>query len=110
MYGSYNKSLNGFSKNVTTYFGGVTLIAMLFWMGTTLGFIPILLVYGTKWFDVYIVAVLLIRILVSITSNQIANKNIVYLMAQQISLGVIILKSIENRLKKEHIWKGRNVL
>ena len=110
MYGSYNKSLNGFSKNVTTYFGGVTLIAMLFWMVTTLGFIPILLVYGTKWLAVYIVAVLLIRILVSITSNQIANKNIVYLMAQQISLGVIILKSIENRLKKEHIWKGRNVL
>ena len=110
MYASYNDSLNGFSKNVTTYFGGSTVGAILFWMITTLGFIPILLVYDTKWLAVYIAAVLLIRILVSLISNQSASKNIIYILAQQISLGVIILKSIENRLKKEHIWKGRNVL
>ena len=110
MYNSYNESLNGFSKNVTTYFGGSTIVATLFWVVTTLGFIPILLIFGTKWLALYIAAVLLIRILVSLTSNQLISKNIIYLLPQQLSLGVIILKSIENRLRKEHIWKGRNVL
>ena len=110
MYSSYKESYNGFSKNVTTFFGGSTVAAILFWMITTLGFIPILLVYGTTWLAVFIVEVLLIRILVSLISNQSATKNIIYSLAQQLSLGVIITKSIENRLKKEHIWKGRNVL
>ncbi|NLZ95308.1 MAG: glycosyltransferase family 2 protein [Bacteroidales bacterium] len=110
MYESYSESLNGFSKNVTAYFGGSTVVAILFWMVTTFGFIPILLVYGTKWLAIYIAAILFIRILVSLISNQSATKNIIYMLPQLFSLGVIILKSIENRLRKEHIWKGRNVI
>lgn len=110
MYNSYPEALNGFSKNVTTFFGSSTLVSILFWLLTSLGFIPILLVFDTKGLAVYIVAALLIRILVSLTSNQSPTKNITYLLPQQISLGVIILKSIKNKLKKEHIWKGRNVI
>lgn len=110
MYNSYEESLNGFSKNVVTFFWGSTLISILFWLITTLGFLPVLLGYGTKGLAIYIVAVLLIRILVSLTSNQSAIQNIIYLLPQQISLGVMILISIENKLKKEHIWKGRNVI
>lgn len=110
MYSSYNESINGFSKNVTTFFGGSVILSILFWAITTLGFIAPLMVFGTKGLAIYIVVVLLIRILVSHTSNQSIVENIIYLLAQQISLGVIIVKSIENKLKKEHIWKGRNVL
>lgn len=110
MYKSYKESVNGFSKNVTTFFGGSTLLAILFWTITTLGFTPILLVYGSSGVAFYLMAVLIIRLLVSLTSRQSVSKNIIYLAAQQISLGIIIMKSIQNRLKKEHIWKGRNVL
>lgn len=110
MYNSYSESVNGFSKNLTTFFGGSTLLAVLFWTITTLGFTPILIVYSTGGFAIYLVAVLLIRLLVSITSRQSASKNFIYLLAQQVSLGIIIMKSIQNRLKKEHIWKGRNIL
>ena len=110
MYNSYKESVNGFSKNVTSFFGGSTLLALLFWAITTLGFIPILLVYSMRGLAIYLVAVLLIRLLVSITSRQSVSKNFTYLLAQQVSLGIIIMKSIQNRLKKEHIWKGRNVL
>ena len=110
MYNSYRESINGFSKNVTTFFGGSTLLAALFWSITTLGFIPILLVYSTSGLAFYLVAVLFIRLLVSISSKQSVTKNFIYLLAQQMSLGIIIIKSIQNRLKKEHIWKGRNVL
>ena len=110
MYNSYRESINGFSKNVTTFFGGSTLLAILFWTVTTLGFIPILLIYSTKGLAIYLAAVLLIRLLVSITSRQSVRKTFIYLLAQQVSLGIIIMKSIQNRFKKEHIWKGRNVL
>lgn len=110
MYDSYKVSVNGFAKNVTTFFGNSTLLAILFWAVTTLGFIPILFIYKSSGLAIYLTAILLVRILVSITSNQSIFKNIIYMLAQQISLGLIIIKSIQDKLKKEHIWKGRNVL
>ena len=110
MYDSYKESVNGFAKNVATFFGGSTLLAILFWLVTTFGFIPILIVYGSRGLALYLVVVLAIRLLVSIISKQSVSKNIIYLLAQQVSLGLIIIKSIQNKLKKEHIWKGRNVL
>lgn len=110
MYNSYSEAVNGFSKNVTTFFSGSTLLAIFFWIVTTFGFIPMLLVYGSKGLALYFLAVLIIRILVSITSRQSISINFSFLCAQQISLGLMIMKSIQNKLKKEHIWKGRNVL
>ena len=110
MYNSYSESVNGFSKNVTTFFGGSTLLAIFFWLISTFGFIPILLLYGTRGLTLYLVAVLIIRLLVSMTSKQSVSKNIIYLLAQQISLGLIIMKSIQHKLNKKHIWKGRNIL
>lgn len=109
MYGSYKESLNGFSKNVTTFFGNSTLLAILFWLITTLGFIPILLVYGSTGLALYLVAIIIIHILVSITSRQSVAKNLTYLVIQQLSLGLIIAKSIYNQTRKQYIWKGRNV-
>ncbi len=110
MYDSYKESINGFSKNVTTFFGGSTLLAILFWTITTLGFIPILLIYDSRGFAVYLATVLSIHVLVSKTSRQLVNKNIIFLLPQQLSLGLMIVRSIQNKLKKKHIWKGRNVL
>ena len=110
MYNSYTESVNGFSKNVTTFFGGSTLLAFSFWTITTVGFIPIFLIYDTKGLIFYIVTILIIRFLVSLTSKQSVYKNIIYLLLQLVSLGLMIAKSIQHKLKKEHIWKGRNVL
>ena len=109
MYGSYKESLNGFSKNVTTFFGNSTLLAIIFWLITTLGFIPILAIYGSTGLALYLITILVIHMLVSITSNQSVTKNLTYLPFQQLSLGLIIAKSIYNQIKKKHIWKGRNV-
>ena len=109
MYDSYQESVNGFSKNVTTFFGNSILLAILFWLATTLGFIPVLLIYGSSGLAIYLAAVIIIHIMVSVTSGQSIFRNIIYLLLQQISLGLIILKSIQSKLKKGHIWKGRNV-
>lgn len=110
MYTNYGESINGFSKNVNTFFGDSTILAVLFWAITTVGFIPVYVVFGSGGLSLYLVTILFIRILVSIISNQSVSKNIVYLLAQHLSLGIIIFKSIKNKLKREHIWKGRNVL
>lgn len=109
MYDSYWESVNGFAKNVNTFFGNSILLATLFWIATTLGFVPILLVYGSSGLAIYLTAVIIIRILVSANSRQSIFKNIFYLLFQQVSLGIIIVKSIQSKLKKEQIWKGRNV-
>ena len=109
MYGSYKESLNGFSKNVSTFFGNSILLSILFWLITTLGFIPILAIYGSTGLAFYLITILVIHMLVSITSNQSVTKNLTYLPFQQLSLGLIIAKSIYNQIKKKHIWKGRNV-
>ena len=109
MYGSYKESLNGFSKNVTTFFGSSTLLAILFWLITTIGFIPILIVYSSTGLALYLIVVLIIHSLVSITSRQSVAKNLTYLVIQQLSLGLIIAKSIYNQIRKQYIWKGRNV-
>ena len=91
MYRTYKESINGFSKNAITFFGGSTLLSILFWAVTTLGFIPILIVCSNESFAVYLIAILLTRILVSFTSNQSVSKNISYILAQQVSLGLIII-------------------
>ena len=109
MYGSYKESLNGFAKNVTTFFGNSILLTILFWVITTLGFIPILLIYNTSGLTLYLTIIIITRILVSITSHQSISKNITYLIIQQLSLGLMIAKSIHNHFRKQYIWKGRNV-
>lgn len=109
MYGSYKKSLNGFSKNVTTFFGNSILLSILFWLITTGGFIPILLIYSTTGLAIYLITIIAIRSLISITSHQSVQKNINYLIIQQLSLGLMIAKSLYNHFRKQYIWKGRNV-
>ena len=110
MYDSYGESVNGFAKNVTAFFGGSTLVAILFWAFTTLGFIPVFIIYSAKGLAIYVTAVLITHILVSIMSMQSVSRNIIYFLPQQLSLGFIIIKSIKSKLTKRHIWKGRNVL
>lgn len=110
MYSSYEESVNGFSKNAITFFGNSTFLAILFWTVTTLGFIPIFIIYSVRGLALYLLAIFIIRILASVSSMQSVYRNLVYLLIQQFSLGLIIMKSIHSKLTKKHIWKGRNVL
>ncbi len=109
MYNQYSDAINGFSKNVTMFFGNSFMFSILFWSVTIFGFIPILLIYKAFGLVLYMVAISVIRILVSLTSNQSVLKNLLLHFVQQFSLGVIIFKSIQHKLKKQYIWKGRNI-
>jgi hypothetical protein len=108
MYKGYNEAVNGFSKNVLMFFGNSPVLALLFWLFSTLGFIPILL-YRTDLFVFYITIILFTRILVSITSKQNVLDNIFFLLPQQYFLLHIILKAISLKFSKNYLWKGRRI-
>lgn len=105
MYDSFKGTVEGFSKNVVFFFGGSYLGAILYWILTTLGWIPVLSC-SVYLFLFYIGWEILIRIFVSLISRQNILENILLLIPQQMTLGVFIIKSLTNR---SLIWKGRKI-
>jgi glycosyltransferase involved in cell wall biosynthesis len=109
MYSGFSEAVNGFSKNVTAFFGNSLLLSFIFWITTTLGFIPVLMVMPFTLFICYLSAYILIRIFISVTSEQNLFFNLLLLIPQQISCGLFIHKAFTNRLFKDFQWKGRSI-
>lgn len=110
MYNSISNAVEGFSKNVTHFFGNSSVAAVLYWLITTLGFIVLLVAGKSDWFWIWITAVLLTRIFISLTAGMRVIENIILFIPQQILLGVFILRAIINKRKKTFRWKGRAIL
>jgi chlorobactene glucosyltransferase len=109
MYNSFSGSVNGFSKNVAEFFGNSYLLAIVFWLITTFGFI-VVLVYLPLWsFSIYISAYILTRVAISISSHQNILRNIICILPLQVSMGMFIWKSVINKIKGKYLWKGRNI-
>ena len=109
MYSGFGEAVNGFSKNVINFFGNSFAAASLFWLITTLGFIPILISFDISILILYMLVLLSIRIIISVISKQNILLNILLLVPQQIAMGLFIYKAIENKFKNKHLWKGRNI-
>jgi len=109
MYNSLEDSIQGFSKNINYFFGNSYIIAVLFWLITSFGFIPLIINGDLVILLAYIFIILITRVLISLTSNQSVKDNLKYIFYQQFILGKIILKSIQNKRNKEHKWKGRAI-
>lgn len=109
MYDGFAGSVNGFSKNVTEFFGSSYLMAITFWLITTFGFV-VTLMYCPLWvFAIYITIYLLTRAAISISSGQSVLRNIICILPLQISMGIFIWKSVINKIRGNYLWKGRNV-
>ena len=109
MYGSFCEAVNGFSKNIIMFFGNSFLLAVLFWLITSFGFLIVLMFSSIQLFLVYLAILLMTKIFTSIASKQNAFLNIVYFIPQHISMGLILLTSLIRTSKKRHSWKGRNI-
>ena len=109
MYSSFAEAVNGFSKNVIMFFGNSGVLAVLFWMITTLGFIPVVLLLPLKFIISYFIMLVLIRLLISLVSHQNPIKNLLLAIPQQVVLGIFIIKAFLNKSKKAYQWKGRNI-
>jgi glycosyltransferase involved in cell wall biosynthesis len=110
MYESFGEAIHGFSKNVINFFGDSFLLAILFWLITTLGFLSVLFTLPTSFLILYVGIILLTRIFVSTVSRQDILTNLIFLIPQQLTLGLFVYKAIINNIKKEYQWKGRNIL
>lgn len=109
MYNSFSDAVDGFSKNVIMFFGNSGMLAILFWLITTLGFIPILIALPTALILTYLLMLVSIRILISLVSHQNPLKNLLLAIPQQVVLGLIIIKALLNKSKKAYQWKGRTI-
>lgn len=109
MYRSFGEAVHGFSKNIVMFFGGFSVLAIVFWSITTLGFIPVLAAFSPALAVAYFTGIILIRILVTATSRQSIGRNLLFILPQQLSMGLMIYHSIRNSLRKQYTWKGRNI-
>jgi len=109
MYNGYRDSINGFSKNITEFFGGSFIISMLFWFITTWGLIPLFISFGIKLSIAYLVILIITRVLVSIASNQNILNNILYLIPQQLNIGIILFLAFRSKFFTGFLWKGRDI-
>lgn len=109
MYSSFNDAVNGFSKNVVMFFGNSYVLAFLFWLLSTFGFIAVWLALPGVWFLALCLIAVIIRILVSISSRQHILLNLCLAIPQQLTLGWIILKSFLLKQSNGYEWKGRKV-
>jgi len=109
MYNGFSEAVNGFSKNVIAFFGNSFIIALLFWLITTLGFLPILFELPPITFAVYLLVYLSARIIISLASRQSVFYNILFIIPLQVSLFLFIYNAFINKYFRKFKWKGRNI-
>ena len=109
MYGSFWEAVNGFSKNFTAFFGNSYFLATLFWLITTFGFIAVFFSFPDNIFTIYLVLLLMIRILVSLASQQQVMTNALYIIPHQLVIGLFIFSSFTSKYTHNYQWKGRNI-
>jgi glycosyltransferase involved in cell wall biosynthesis len=107
MYRNYREAVNGFSKNIFTFFGNSFILSLIFWLITTFGFIPVIICMPALVFKIYLIVVFLTRLFISITSHQSIILNLLLCIPQQLSLGIMNYAAIANKIKARYVWKGR---
>lgn len=109
MYHSWDDAVQGFSKNVFEYFGGSRILAFLFGIITTFGFIFVIWGLPVIYLLVYFSMAAVLRIIVSLASRQNVFYNLLLAPLQQISFLYITFKAAILQKKKATNWKGRNI-
>ena len=109
MYKGYSDSVMGFSKNVLAFFGNSSLLAVLFWMITTFGFVPVLLFLPPAFLAAYILLYLTTRIAISVSSGQNLLENMIFILPLQLTMIMFICTAFVNKINGQFEWKGRNI-
>lgn len=108
MYNGFDQAVHGFSKNVLCFFGNSMLWTFIY-LFLTGPVIFIILLYSLPITLVYLLAGILTRLLISITSRQNILHNIVLSPLQQLSLWFIVYKAVKIKFAGSYTWKGRQV-
>ncbi len=108
MYNGFSEAVHGFSKNTLHYFGN-SLIWTFIFIFLTGPVIIFTLLYSLKLTLVYLIAGILIRILISLTSKQNMIYNILLAPLQQLSFYLMVYKAVKIKFAGSYTWKGRRV-
>ncbi len=109
MYKNYNEAISGFAKNVNYFFGNSYLLAFLFWIITTFGWIPVLFYLPFEAFLMYLILIIVTRTIVSFIAQQNPIENLLLMFLQHFALGHIIFKSVFALKNNKLEWKGRKI-
>ena len=109
MYNNYKEGIEGFSKNVTAFFGNSIMLSILFAIITSFGIFVILITLNYLFLIAYIILSIMLRIIVSVLSRQSVLTNILLSFPQQITLIAVVIKAIYNKSVKYGNWKGRPI-
>jgi chlorobactene glucosyltransferase len=80
MYTGFRDAVNGFSKNVTAYFGNSFILAILFWLVTGFGFIPVILACPDRILFTWLAMIIITRIFISLASRQNILLNLLFMI------------------------------
>jgi hypothetical protein len=109
MYNGFRDAVNGFSKNVTEFFGGSFILAILFWIITTFGILPVIITLQYQYWIAYLAVYFLTRIMIASVSRQNVLYHLLYFVPLQLSLGLFIYRSFVNKYFVKLQWKGRSI-
>jgi chlorobactene glucosyltransferase len=110
MYGSFREALEGFSKNFYPGFNSaVPVFAAILFFIVMLFLAPFFLVMYHKYFLVFAGAVLLQRLLLSITVKENPLFNIFFHPVQMVIMAIIGINSVRTALAGKITWKGRSI-
>lgn len=109
MYNGYREAINGLSRSVIMFFGNSFVAALLFWLITTLGIASVILSMHAIGVVIYVCFLVSIRLMTSKVSKQNLLLNLLMGYPQKLVLGLVIIKAMRAKIKKEFEWKGRKV-
>ncbi len=109
MYSGFRDALTGFSKNVIAFFGNSFILALLFWLVTTFGFVAVLSEFSIPVIIAYFTMYVLTRIFISVSGRQSIFFNLLFIIPLQFSMGLFIYKAFINKYFNKFQWKGRNI-
>lgn len=109
MYSGFRDAVTGFSKNVIAFFGNSFILAILFWLITTFGFLSVLAEFSVTVLIAWMALYILTRIFISLSGRQSIFFNLLFIVPLQASMGLFIYKAFINKNFKKFRWKGRNI-
>ncbi len=109
MYSSGNEAILGFRKNILSIFGNSIFFLLTFLLLSVFAYIPIIMFATAPVILLMLCGVLLIRILISVISNQSSFKNIILHPLQMLMLVFISVLALISKSNKNATWKGRRI-
>lgn len=110
MYGSYKEAINGFSKNVTAFFGGSIIVTLLFAIVGTIGPFLVFVSLPPPLILLYLFCLFSARMLIARISEQSVVANILLWPLQHVAFLHLVYSALVFKRCRNAEWKGRKIL